>query len=174
MGLDIFPVHPDTGVISVKTADVDFEKYPLFVLTAGVRDTGDLVALKKIRIRDVRALPTSALREMNALRLMEHPWAVQARPLAPPLADCATASLDDSEEKTRCCSKLAQIRATSRAPQQRAFGERHRRVLHHSGHTPVVQALTASRICELAHSLNPMSMLVLPRCTTPMLSFALQ
>ena len=38
--------------------------------------TGTDVALKRIRVRDVRELPTNALREMNALRRVRHPHVV--------------------------------------------------------------------------------------------------
>ena len=37
------------------------------------RKTGKEVALKKIRVRDVRVLPINALRELNSLRLLHHP-----------------------------------------------------------------------------------------------------
>ena len=40
------------------------------------RATGAEVALKKIRVRDVRALPNNALRELNALRCLDHPHVV--------------------------------------------------------------------------------------------------
>jgi cell cycle related kinase len=37
------------------------------------RATGQQVALKKIRVRDVRILPPNALRELNAMRCLDHP-----------------------------------------------------------------------------------------------------
>ena len=40
------------------------------------RATGAEVALKRIRIRDVRALPVNAVRELNALRRVDHPHVI--------------------------------------------------------------------------------------------------
>ena len=40
------------------------------------RETGAEVALKRVRVRDLRAVPVAALREMNALRRLEHPHIV--------------------------------------------------------------------------------------------------
>ena len=40
------------------------------------RVTGREVALKKIRVRDIRVLPPNALRELNALRCLDHPHVV--------------------------------------------------------------------------------------------------
>lgn len=40
------------------------------------RVTGQEVALKKIRVRDIRVLPPNALRELNALRCLDHPHVV--------------------------------------------------------------------------------------------------
>ena len=46
------------------------------VLRGFDRQTGAEVALKRVRIRDLRAVPVSALRELNALRRLEHPHVV--------------------------------------------------------------------------------------------------
>ena len=43
------------------------------VLQARHRESGKVVALKKVRVRDVRELPLNALRELNALRRCDHP-----------------------------------------------------------------------------------------------------
>ena len=43
------------------------------VLKARHRVSGVVVALKKVRVRDVRELPLNALRELNALRCCDHP-----------------------------------------------------------------------------------------------------
>ena len=43
------------------------------VFRARERASGALVALKKLRVRDVRVLPINAIRELNALRRCSHP-----------------------------------------------------------------------------------------------------
>jgi serine/threonine protein kinase len=47
------------------------------VFRATERATGVEVALKRIRVRDVRQLPSNVLRELNALRQLDHPHIVR-------------------------------------------------------------------------------------------------